>query len=474
MTTHSERARQWVHIGSGGFALLLRVLTWQQAAFLAGVALAFNAFALPRLGGRQLYRPADHARGYPLGILLYPLSVLLTIGALRSRLDLAAAAWGIFAFGDGMATLVGERSRAHAEHAPSHAEHAENPAGTEISAGSADSAWFIRRLPWNRDKSVAGTIAFVTFGAVAGSMFALWTRPAIVAPSTPSFTVAAVAVAAVAAALVESLPVRLDDNISVPFTAAAVLWAASLVDVPAWSTSRAAVFATLPLATGFNAVIAYLGYRAKTVSASGMIGGAVVGIVIFACGGAAAWLLLFLTFAAATAASRVGMPRKTRLGIAENRHGRRGAANAFANCGVAAIASILAVATAFPAESLLALTAALTAGGSDTVASEIGKAWGRRTVLITSGHRVPPGTPGAISLEGTLAGVAAAVALAAIGASFGLVGRRAVIGIAAAATIGASVESILGATLEPAGILNNDMLNFINTAVAAAVVLWLG
>ena len=39
------------------------------------------------------------------------------------------------------------------------------------------------------------------------------------------------------------------------------------------------------------------------------------------------------------------------------------------------------------------------------------------------------------------------------------------------ATAGALVESALGATLEEPGILNNDMLNFINTAVAAAVAL---
>jgi uncharacterized membrane protein len=40
-----------------------------------------------------------------------------------------------------------------------------------------------------------------------------------------------------------------------------------------------------------------------------------------------------------------------------------------------------------------------------------------------------------------------------------------------AATAGALVESALGATLEEPGILNNDMLNFVNTAVAAAVAL---
>jgi uncharacterized membrane protein len=39
--------------------------------------------------------------------------------------------------------------------------------------------------------------------------------------------------------------------------------------------------------------------------------------------------------------------------------------------------------------------------------------------------------------------------------------------IAAAATAGALVESMLGATLEARGVVNNDVLNFINTAVAA-------
>ena len=109
MTVHSERARQWVHVGSGSFALLLRVLTSWQAAALALFALVFNALVLPRIGGRRLYRPVDEARGFPLGILLYPLSVLLLVLAFPSRLDIVAAAWGILALGDGAATLVGRR-----------------------------------------------------------------------------------------------------------------------------------------------------------------------------------------------------------------------------------------------------------------------------------------------------------------------------------------------------------------------------
>lgn len=39
------------------------------------------------------------------------------------------------------------------------------------------------------------------------------------------------------------------------------------------------------------------------------------------------------------------------------------------------------------------------------------------------------------------------------------------------ATAGALVETVLGATLEGPGILDNNVLNFINTAVAAVLAL---
>jgi uncharacterized protein (TIGR00297 family) len=462
MTGHSERARQWVHIGSVAFALLLRVLNWWEAALLALFALAFNALILPRVGGRRLYRPVDQARGFPLGILLYPISVLFLVLAFPSRLDIAAAAWGILALGDGAATLVGQAVATNAEHA----ELAER----NSSADSAGSALIVRRrLPWNPEKTVAGTVAFIVCGGTAAVGLALWTR-ANVTPEPPiAFAVVAPLVAALAAALVESIPVRLDDNVSVPLTAGAVLWLGSLVTATAAGASHDAIIAALPWAMLVNAATAFAGYRAKSVSASGAIVGAAIGAVIYACAGGGAWTLLFLTFALASVASRLGLARKVHLGIAEERGGRRGAGNAIANCGVAALAAIVAATTPHAAPALIAFVAALTAGGSDTVASEIGKAWGRSTFLVTTFRRVPQGTSGAMSIEGTVAGLAAAFALAAAGVALGLTPATAILAIVAGATAGALVESALGATLEGPAILNNDMLNFINTAVAAAV-----
>jgi uncharacterized protein (TIGR00297 family) len=436
--TFSESRRQLVHMAMGGFALLLRVLTWWQAALCALAAFLFNLLILPRLGGPSLSRPADTARGYPLGILIYPLSVLLLILALPRRPDLVAAAWGILAVGDGAATLVGRRSR-----------------GTP--------------LPWNPEKTMAGTAAFVVFGTCAAVLLAWWTRPAIAPPPSLSFVVVAPFVAAVAAALVESIPVRLDDNISVPMTAGFILWGLGLMTRDAWAAATPTVTASLVPAVLLNGPIAALGWWARTVSLKGAAAGAVIGIAVFACTGLGGWIVLFASFFLATASSRVGLSRKALLGIAEEREGRRGPGNAIANCGLAVWMGVLAVATPYREAALLAFVAALAAGASDTVASEIGKAWGRRTVLVPTFAPVKPGTSGAISLEGTAAGLVAALALAAVGTSTGLIHVNVVWSVVVGAAVASLVESILGATLEAPGILDNHLLNFINTAVAAAI-----
>jgi uncharacterized protein (TIGR00297 family) len=461
--------RQWVHIGSGLFALLLRFLTWRQAAALAVMALAFNVLVLPRIGGRRLYRPIDEARGFPLGILLYPLSVLILILAFPERPDIVAAAWGVLAFGDGFATLVGKTYTKDTKDTKDRKKAKDTKKARNTNETASKSS--MGSLPWNGEKTIAGTTAFVVFGSLAGVALACWTRSSVTPRPPLMFSLVAPMVAAAVGALVETIPVRLDDNISVPFSSAGVMWLASAVAAGAVAESRDAVAAHLPWAIGVNAVVALLGYRARTVSMSGAIGGALIGAVIYAAGGLSAWGLLFITFFIASVTSRFGFERKALLGIAEERGGRRGAGNAFANCGVAAIAALAAIVTPYPVHAWLAFAAALTAGGSDTVASEIGKAWGRATVLVTTIGRVKPGTPGAMSLEGTAAGLVAAFALATVAVASGLIAASAMLAVVVGATAGALAESVLAATLEAPGILNNDVLNFINTAVAAAVAL---
>ena len=421
----------------GGFALALRYLTWWQAALLAVAALIFNLLMLPRLAA-GLYRPGELTGSPRSGIVLYPISVLFLVVLFPYRLDIAGAAWAILAVGDGMATL----------------------AGTEIGG---------TRIPWNREKSLAGSLALFVCGGLAGAFVAWWCRPNVTPPPELWFSVAAPVVAALVAAFVETIPVRLDDNVSVPASAAAVLWALTLVQsdsvLPALES---AAYASIPVGVT-NVVVAWLGYRAGTVTASGALTGAIIGTAIGVTAGWSGWALLMATFIAASITSRLGIRRKTLLGIAEEHGGRRGPGNAIANTGVALIAALLSAVTLQSDLALLAFVTALAAGGSDTVASEIGKAWGRQTYLVSTLRRVPPGTSGAMSLEGTLAGIVAACVLGGIAIAVGLVPRNALLAVVGGATVGSLAESLLGSTLEAPGILNNDMLNFLNTGIAAGV-----
>jgi uncharacterized protein (TIGR00297 family) len=311
-------------------------------------------------------------------------------------------------------------------------------------------------------------LALFLLGGTTGALLALWCRPAI-SPMPPLwFSAGAPFAAALAAAFVETIPVRLDDNISVPAVAAGVLWTLSLVSPIHVSSAVPAIAAVLPLAVALNAGVAWVGLAANTVSVSGAVCGAAIGVLVLVGAGISGWTLLLVTFLAASVSSRLGLRRKTLLGIAEERGGRRGPGNALANTGLAAIAALISILSPSRDAALVAFVAALTAGGSDTIASEIGKAWGRRTYLVPNLRPVPPGTPGAVSTEGTLAGLAGACGLGAAAIALGLLPSPALVPVVLGATIGAFAESTLGATLEAPGILNNDLLNFLNTAVAAA------
>lgn len=179
-------------------------------------------------------------------------------------------------------------------------------------------------------------------------------------------------------------------------------------------------------------------------------------------------------------ATRFGRARKERLGTAEERRGR-GAAQVAANLGFAAIVShpsahawvVDALAVRFsPPLSFFAIgMAALAEAAADTVSSEIGQALGGTPVMITTLRPVAPGTDGGITVAGTVAGILAAGLISATGL-FVFTGDLNMWGVSwAGGTFGLFFDSLLGATLERKGWLNNDAVNFTSTISAAAFAL---
>jgi uncharacterized protein (TIGR00297 family) len=214
----------------------------------------------------------------------------------------------------------------------------------------------------------------------------------------------------------------------------------------------------------------------KLLTPIGNINGAILGVLVWGTLGWRGYLIVMLFFLLGSALTFVGIEQKEEEGIAEERSGMRGAGNVWSS---ALAASLCAIATLFCPESIkglfvLGYVASFCTKLSDTTASEVGKAYGKTTYLITNLKSVPRGTEGAVSLEGTMAGTLASVVLAAIAWVIGLISPIGIIWCVIAAFIATTIESLIGATLEPRFTwLTNDLVNLINTVIGAIAAIFL-
>lgn len=427
--------RKTVHIGVGAFAFLLRFLTPFQAALMAIAAFVFNWQILPRIGGRALWRSAETSAGFARGVLIYPLSVLGLIVLFYDRLWMAAAIWGLLAMGDGMASIVGQALRG-----PS--------------------------LPWNASKGWLGLVAFVLFGTLGAFGLALWTERSL----DPARTLVICLTLALLTALVESMETTLDDNFTVPLVAAVLLpmlngLSSAAIDPSVWVRVNQGVLV--------NVMVAWLAYRSRSIDLLGGVSAILIGTVITAAFGLAGFTLMATFFVVGSFATKLGYSRKAALGIAQEKGGARGWRNAFANGGIPAFLAFCGLLSDGPARRayLLAYAAAVATAAADTCSSEIGKAFGSRTFLVTTLREVPKGTEGGVSLEGTLGGLVGGYFVAFLGFLVGLYGSTAAWLVGFAAFLGMMGESAIGTVAERRGWLDNHGLNALNTAMGAAFVI---
>lgn len=192
--TRGPLLRPLVHAGMLGFAFLGPVLGRWGMAEVAFAAFLANLLLLPRTSfGRALRREGEPRWN---GLVAYPLAVALAYAIFQP--EVAATAWAVMAVGDPAATLVGTAR-----------------------------PWKVR-LFHNRRKSAAGSLAFL-LAAWAGAFGVL----AVCERGDPVPLVLVGAVAALAGAVVESLPIPGDDNLPVVLAAGGALtWLFSGLSFP--------------------------------------------------------------------------------------------------------------------------------------------------------------------------------------------------------------------------------------------------
>ncbi|PZO22715.1 MAG: TIGR00297 family protein [Leptolyngbya foveolarum] len=231
----------------------------------------------------------------------------------------------------------------------------------------------------------------------------------------------------------------------------------------------------------------------KLLTPAGYANAWLLGVIVWGALGWRGYATTLFYFVVGSAITKVGSAQKEAEGTAEARGGVRGPGNVWGSALTGAVCALAIVAIRLGSESAvdggltaerssvwlslltLGFVASLSTKLSDTTATEIGKAYGQRTFLITTLQPVPRGTEGAVSLEGTLAGAIASVALGAIAWCIGLIPLIGV-GVCAVAALGATtVESIIGATIEEKLMwLTHDLVNVINTTIGALLAIGIG
>lgn len=232
------------------------------------------------------------------------------------------------------------------------------------------------------------------------------------------------------------------------------------------------------VAVGLNTVLLGIGWIApkKLLTPAGLLHAWLLGVLLWGSLGWQGYLVVLFYFVVGSAVTRIGMAQKEAEGIAEKRSGARGPENVWGSALTGTLCALgILVVPALDGETkfitsllLLGFVASFSTKLSDTCASEVGKAYGKRTFLITNLQPVARGTEGAVSLEGTLAGILGSAAIALLAWGVGLITLLGVVFCLLAAFIATNIESLIGATLQAKiGWLTNEVVNILNTSIGA-------
>jgi uncharacterized protein (TIGR00297 family) len=219
----------------------------------------------------------------------------------------------------------------------------------------------------------------------------------------------------------------------------------------------------------------------KLLTPAGLLHAWCLGVILWGTLGWRGYAVMMFYFLVGSAVTRIGMAQKQAAGIAEKRDGARGPENVWGSAFTATLCAIGVagigwgwLAPEWRSFLLLGYVASLATKLADTTASEVGKAYGQRTFLITTLQPVPRGTEGAVSLEGTIAGIVGGLVITIGAYLLQMISWPSMAICVVAAFIATNLESVIGATIQSKfDWLTNELVNVLNTLIGAAIAIGL-
>ncbi|MFB6133287.1 MAG: TIGR00297 family protein [Halanaeroarchaeum sp.] len=323
---------------------------------------------------------------------------------------------------------------------------------------------FGRRLVLEvRESAIAGVGGFVVLGgaaALVGQIAVAALQGVLRTSAYPEFLFVSSS-AALLGALMRSLFAGRDDPLALAVVALTLWLFADLAVTVGWER--------IAVAMAIAVVFGYLSYALETASIPGMLTGVFLALQAVVLGGYGWFAVLIAFFAIGGLSTKYRYDEKLDRGVAEPNAGARGTGNVLGNSLAALIALLLFAAHArlpLPGDAFaLAFTGSVATALADTLSSEIGGLYDRPR-LVTTLRRVDPGTDGAITWQGEVAGIAGATVVA--GLTVALFGYPAIYGLAVvvAGFVGMTADSLVGATIE-GEYVGNQVVNFVATSVGA-------
>lgn len=269
--------------------------------------------------------------------------------------------------------------------------------------------------------------------------------------------------AALLAALLRAVFIERDDPL-VLLSVALLLWLfADLAVMVTWQRIIVAMLLTV--------FFGYVSYALGAASVPGMLTGVFLGLLAVVLGGYGWFAILIAFFAIGGLSTKYGYDQKLERGVAEPNEGARGSGNVLGNSAAALLALLLFASSPrlpIPGELMrVAFAGSIATALADTLSSEIGGLFDQPR-LVTTFEPVEPGTDGAVTWQGELAGIAGAAivgALCIVVFGYDLLGVSVIVG---AGVAGMTADSLAGATIEGT-LFGNQTVNFLATITGGIV-----